>query len=155
MAAQVLHKAGLTVRQIPRAIQIARETAEQVLRKELEDGNTQHVISVLKGHIQEKGPKLLFDKLKDLLLLRLMLHLGIRSALATNIAALVLPFVLKRVFELARKNPRMQEWWQEQEWNERMPNLETIKSRIREMGQKFTSNRQKPIHDGDNPSLFL
>ncbi len=95
---------------------------------------------------------MLFDKLQDMLLLRLMLHLGIRGALATNIATLVLPFVLKRVFEMARKNPQMQAWWQEQEWRQQVPTPEDLKARLRKLGQNLTPTRDKPT--GDSP-LFI
>ncbi|WP_210464765.1 MULTISPECIES: hypothetical protein [Rufibacter] len=146
-AAQLLHKAGLKATQIPQAIQVTRETVEQWLQKEMESGNAQQVLEVLKGHVQEKGPKLLFDKLKDMLLVRLMLHLGIKSAMATNIATLILPFVLKRIFDLARQNPKMQAWWREQEWREQMPTISQIKSRIKELGQSFSPNRTNPSND--------
>ncbi|ALJ00486.1 hypothetical protein [Rufibacter tibetensis] len=151
-AAQLLHKAGLTVSQIPQAVQVTRETVEHWLQKELESGNAQQVLLVLKGHVQEKGPKLLLGKLQDMLLVRLVLHLGIRGALATNIATLILPFVLKRVYDLARQNPKMQAWWREQEWSRRIPTIEKIRSRIKEAGTRLTPSRFKP---SDDPNIFI
>ncbi|WP_207430757.1 hypothetical protein [Sabulibacter ruber] len=143
-AAQLLHKAGLSVSQIPEAVQIARETVEHWLNKELESGNAQQAVLVLKGHIQEKAPQLLFDKLKDMLLLKLILRLGIKGTLATNIATLILPFVLKRVYDLARQNPKMQAWWREQEWRQRLPCVEKVKTKLKDVGQNFTPNRTTP-----------
>lgn len=143
-AAQLLHRAGLSVSQIPQAVQIARETVEQWLQKEFEGGNAQQVLLVLKGHVTEKGPQLLLDKLKDMLLLRLMVQLGIKSALATSIATLILPFVLKRVYDLARQNPKMQAWWREQSWRQRMPSMEKIKSKMKEMGNSLPLYPLKP-----------
>ena len=151
-AAQLLHKAGLTFSQIPQAVQVTRETVEQWVQKEMENGNAQQVLLVLKGHVQEKGPKLLMAKLQDMLLVRLMLHLGIRGALATNIATLILPFVLKRVYDLARQNPKMQAWWREQEWSQRLPTLAKIRSRIKEAGNRLTPSRFKAT---DDPSMFI
>ncbi|RNI30535.1 hypothetical protein [Rufibacter latericius] len=151
-AVQVLRKAGLKLSQIPKAIQVTRDTVEQWIQKELESGNAQHVLLVLKGQVQEKAPKLLLNKLKDMLLVRLMLHLGIRGALATNVVGLLLPFVLKRVYDLARQNPKMQAWWQEQEWRQQIPSVEKIKSRIQQAGKNFAPGLQKP--DGDQ-ALFI
>ncbi|AKQ45425.1 hypothetical protein TH63_06895 [Rufibacter radiotolerans] len=146
-AAHLLHKAGLTVSQIPQAVKIARETVELWLQKEMESGNAQQAMLVLKGHIQEKGPQLLLDRLKGMLLVKLMLHLGIRGALASNIVSLILPFVLKRVYDLARQNPRMQAWWQEQEWRERIPTVDHIKTRIRDAGKKLYPQKPDPAND--------
>ncbi|MBC3541681.1 hypothetical protein ACFSC6_01870 [Rufibacter sediminis] len=151
-AAQVLHKAGLKFSQIPEAIQITRETVEVWLQKELANGNAQQVLLVLKGQVQEKGPKLLLDKLQDMVLIRLMLHLGIRGALATNIATLVLPFVLKKVFDQARRNPKVQAWWQEQQWREQIPTLEKIKSKMQQFGSTLTPVRKST--EGEQP-LFI
>ncbi len=141
--AQLLHRAGLTVHQIPEAVQVARETVEGWLQRELDRGNAQQVLQVLKGQITDKAPQLLFDKLKDMLLLKLMLRLGIKGALATNIATLLLPFVLKRVYDLARQNPKMQAWWREQEWRQRVPTVEKVKAKLLDVGQTLKPNRQR------------
>lgn len=151
MAARLLHKAGLTVSQIPQAVQVTRETVEQWLQKEMESGNAKQVLQVLKGQVQEKGPKLLLDKLQDLLLLRLMLHLGIRGAMATNIVALLLPFVLKRVYKMAQQNPTVQTWWQEQEWRHRLPTLEQIKAKVLEKGKNLKPLRSPLPPDSPLP----
>ncbi|RNI27817.1 hypothetical protein EFA69_17085 [Rufibacter immobilis] len=152
-AAQSLHRAGLTVSQIPQAVQIARETVEQWLQKELESGNTHEALQVLKGHVQEKGAQMLFDKLKDMLLVRLVLHLGIKSALATNIVTLLLPFVLKRVYDLARQNPKMQAWWREQEWRQHMPTMEKVRNIIKEVGQNLKPASRKTT--STDQALFI
>ncbi|MBA9077307.1 hypothetical protein [Rufibacter quisquiliarum] len=140
-AARLLHKAGLTVTQIPQAIEVARTTVETWLSRELEKGNVQQAMQVLKGQLQEKGAQVLFDQLKELLLVKLIIHLGIRNALAGSIAGLVLPFVLKRVLELTRQNPALQNWWQEQGWQRHVPTQESIKEKIKTVSQRLSPNR--------------
>jgi hypothetical protein len=140
-AARLLHAAGLNAAQIPQAVQVARETVENWLNREIEKGNPQQALRVLKGQIHEKGPKLLFEELKELVLVRLMIHLGLKSNLAASIAALLLPFVLKRVSELARKNPTLQNWWQDQNWRQHIPNASDIKTKLREVKQNITQSQ--------------
>jgi hypothetical protein len=151
-AANLLHKAGLTVTQIPQAVKIARETVELWLQKEMESGNAQQAVQVLKGQVKEKGTQLLLDRLKGMLLVKLMLHLGIRGAMASSVVSLLLPFVLKRVYNLARQNPKMQAWWQEQEWRERIPTTDAIKTKIKDAGKKLYPKKVDPANESP---LFL
>ncbi|WP_192820809.1 hypothetical protein [Rufibacter sp. LB8] len=149
-AARVLHAAGLTVAQIPVAVNVTRETVETWLDREVRNGNLAHAAQVLKGQVQEKAPKILFHELKELVLVRLMIHLGIRSNLAASVAALILPFVLKRVSEMARQNPALQTWWQEQTWRQHLPTAAGVKNKLRQVSQNFTS---KPPTDSNTLTL--
>ncbi|MFC6999639.1 hypothetical protein [Rufibacter roseus] len=133
-AARLLHKAGLTVSQIPDAVQVTRTTVETWFSREMAKGNAQQAFQVLKGHVQEKGSQMLFEQLKELLLVKLIIHLGIKGKLATNVASLILPFVLKRVYEQFQKNGKLQTWWQDQNWKERLPTTGEIKNSL--MGVK-------------------
>ncbi|MGV3540044.1 MAG: terminase gpP N-terminus-related DNA-binding protein [Rufibacter sp.] len=139
-AARLLHQAGLTVKQIPQAIEVTKTTVETWLQREMEKGNVAQAVQVLKGHLQEEGPKMAFDKLKELVLVKLIIHLGLKNNVATQIASFLLPFVLKRVAELAKKNPNLQNWWQNQTWRQRLPEPEAVKERVKSLGKRFTSS---------------
>ena len=115
-AARLLHTAGLTISQIPHAIQVVRDTVETWVTREVANGHATETLQVLKGQVQEKGPRILFEQLRELVLVRLMIHLGLKSALASSVAALLLPFILMRVLDSLRSHPEVANWWGNQSW---------------------------------------
>ncbi|GAA4298359.1 hypothetical protein [Nibribacter koreensis] len=129
-AARLLHQAGLTASQIPQAIQVARDTVETWVNREVAKGHAAEALQVLKGQVQGKGPKLLLEQLRELLLVRLMIHLGLKSVLASSIAALLLPFILKRVLDSLASNPNVSGWWANLNVKQHLPSTLEIKSKI-------------------------
>ncbi len=149
-AARLLHQAGLTVSQIPAAVNVVRTTVETWFQREIASGNQQQALQVLKGQVKEKAPGFLFAQLKEMVLLRLILHLGIRSALASNIAVLLLPFVLKRVYEQVQKNESAANWWQEQTWKQHLPTSQKVKQKFQDI-----KNNLRPTRPEKDQTLFL
>jgi transposase len=142
-AARLLHEAGLTVSQIPQAIHVARDTVETWVNREVAKGHATQALEILKGQVQEKGHKILFEQLRELVLVRLMIHLGVKSVLASSIATLLLPFVMKRMLDVLARNPEVSAWWANLNLRQHLPTTEEIKAKLDAATNALTSKNAK------------
>ncbi|MBA9077309.1 hypothetical protein [Rufibacter quisquiliarum] len=139
-AAALLRKAGMDNVQITNTIQITRETAENWLYQEMEQGNLPLVFQMVKGDVLEKDSQLLFDELKDLVVAKFIIRQEMDYETAAKTATVILPFILKRMVELMQKNPKFKQWWENVDLRKHLPTKEVIKTKIREVGQTFSGN---------------
>ncbi|WP_192820811.1 hypothetical protein [Rufibacter sp. LB8] len=139
-AATLLKKAGMEPRHIAQTIQITRETAENWLHQEMEQGNLPLVFQMVKSDALEKDCHLLFDELKDVLVAKLIVRQQLPYPEASATAGIILPFILKRMVELMQKNPKFKMWWDNVDIRKHLPSKEDIRSKIRTVGQTFSGS---------------
>lgn len=137
----MLRKAGMDQVHIPSAIQITRETAENWLHQEMEQGNLPLVFQMVKSDTLEKDSQLLFDELKDMVVAKYIVRLSMDYEVASKTATIILPFILKRLVELMQKNPQFRCWWDNMSLRRHFPNREAIKTKMRQVGQTFSGNQ--------------
>jgi transposase len=136
-AAALLRKAGLSQLPIAATIQLTRETAENWLHQEMEQGNLPLIFQMVKGDCLEKDSQLLFDELKDLVVAKYIMRLQLDYDLASQTATVLLPFILKRMVELMQKNPQFKMWWENMDLRKHLPSREFLKTRFRNMGSSW------------------
>ena len=92
----------------------ALDAVQEVLRAEVKKGNAQLVIDFLTDKALPAARALLLERMAT----RLLLRIGLRGALASNVVGWVLPFVLERMirigvktgfFEKVKNNPTVAE----------------------------------------------
>ncbi|ALJ00488.1 hypothetical protein [Rufibacter tibetensis] len=140
-AAALLRKAGMDQVHIPNTIQLTRETAEIWLHQEMEQGNLPLVFQMVKSDCLEKDSQLLFDELKDLVVAKYIVRMGMEYEIASKTATIILPFILKRMVELMHKNPQFKMWWDNMELRKHLPSREGIKTKLRNVGQSLSGNQ--------------
>ncbi|MGV3540046.1 MAG: hypothetical protein ACO1OQ_09555 [Rufibacter sp.] len=125
---------------VSKTIQITRETAENWLHQEMEQGNLPLVFQMVQEDTLDKDSRLLFDELKDMVVAKFIIRQEMDYKEASAAATIVLPFVLKRLVQLMQKNPKFQSWWENMDVRRHLPTKEEIKSKIRTVGQTFSGN---------------
>ena len=73
-------------------------SVQEVLRTEVQNGHARLVIDFLADKALPASKALLLDRMTA----RLLLRLGLRGAFLSNVAGWVLPFVLEKMFQVAR-----------------------------------------------------
>ncbi len=126
---------------IPNTIQITRETAENWLHQEMEQGNLPLVFQMVKGNCLEKDSQFLFDELKDMVVAKYIMRLEMDYEEASKTADVILPFILKVLVELMQKNPMFKMWWETLDLRKHLPSKEEIRSKIRTVGKSLTGNQ--------------
>lgn len=100
--AQAVHhtgeRASQTGRWFRRLALRALDSVQEVLKAEIENGHVRLVADFL----AEKGLPTAKALLLERMTARLLLRLGLRGTLLTNVAGWVLPFVLEKLFQAAR-----------------------------------------------------
>jgi len=86
---------GLLFRQL---VQRALDSVQEVLRAEIENGHARLVADFLSNKALPAARVLLLERMTA----RLLLRLGLRGVFMSNIAGWILPFVLERLFKVAR-----------------------------------------------------
>ncbi|WP_210464767.1 MULTISPECIES: hypothetical protein [Rufibacter] len=137
----LLRKAGMDNINIPNTIQTTRETAENWLYQEMEQGNLPLVFQMVKGECLEKDSQLLFDELKDVVVAKYIMRMGMAYDAASKTASVILPFILKAMVELLQKNPMFKNWWDNLDLRKHLPSKEDIRSKIRTVGKSFSGNQ--------------
>ncbi|MDU0368794.1 hypothetical protein ACFPAF_00180 [Hymenobacter endophyticus] len=89
-----------TGRLFRRATRAALEAVQEVLRAEVEKGNLQQVREFLAGKALPAVRALLLERMAT----RLLVRLGLRGALASNVVGWVLPFVVEQLLKVAQKS---------------------------------------------------
>lgn len=140
-AAAVLRKTGMEQQQISDTIQITRETIENWIHQEMEQGNLPLVFQMVQDNTLEKDSQLLFNELKDVLIAKFIVRMEMDYDLATKTATIILPFTLKRMVEILQKNPKFKMWWENADLRKHLPTKEEIRSKIRTVGQTFSGNQ--------------
>lgn len=97
-ARQAGRRAGQTGRLFRQLVQRALDSVQDVLRTEVENGHARLVIDFLTDKALPAARVLLLERMTA----RLLLRLGLRGAFMTNVAGWVLPFVLEKLFHVAR-----------------------------------------------------
>ena len=77
----------------------ALDAVQDVLRAEVRKGNVATVVAFLRGTALPAARELLLKRMST----RLLLHLGMRGALATSVVGWVLPFVLEKLVQAGHK----------------------------------------------------
>ena len=91
-------RAGQTGRLFRQLVQRALDSVQDVLRAEIENGHARLVIDFLTDKALPAARVLLLERMTA----RLLLRLGLRGAFMSNVAGWVLPFVLEKLFQVAR-----------------------------------------------------
>ena len=97
-ARQAGRRAGQTGRLFRQLVQRALDSVQDVLRAEVENGHARLVIDFLTDKALPAARVLLLERMTA----RLLLRLGLRGAFMSNVAGWVLPFVLEKLFQVAR-----------------------------------------------------
>lgn len=91
-------RAWQTGRLFRRVAQRTLDSVQEVLRTEIQNGHARLVADFLADKALPAAKALLLERMTA----RLLLRLGLRGALMTNIAGWVLPFVLEKLLQAAR-----------------------------------------------------
>ncbi len=91
-------RAWQTGRLFRQVAQRALDAVQEVLRAEIQRGHARLVADFLADKALPAARALLLERMAA----RLLLRLGLRGALMTNVAGWVLPFVLEKLFQAAR-----------------------------------------------------
>jgi hypothetical protein len=97
-ARQAGRRAGQTGKLFRQLVQRALDSVQDVLRAEVQNGHARLVIDFLTDKALPAAKMLLLERMTA----RLLLRLGLRGAFMTNVAGWVLPFVLEKLFQVAR-----------------------------------------------------
>jgi len=92
-----IDKAGLKMQQVGEAIFIAKESIMEILRNELKKGNIDEVVNTIKGKPMAGGRKLLIDKIIKSIATKMVMRMGLRGAIATGLAAILVPLILSKI----------------------------------------------------------
>ncbi len=99
-ARQAGRQASHTGRLFRQLVQRALDSVQEVLHAEVQNGHARLVIDFLADKALPAARALLLERMTA----RLLLRLGLRGAFLTNVAGWVLPFVLEKMFQVARSS---------------------------------------------------
>jgi hypothetical protein len=97
-ARQAGRHASQTGRLFRQLVQRALDSVQEVLHAEVQNGHARLVIDFLADKALPAAKALLLERMTA----RLLLRLGLRGAFLSNVAGWVLPFVLEKMFQVAR-----------------------------------------------------
>ncbi|MCX2739267.1 hypothetical protein [Pontibacter anaerobius] len=80
--------------QMSQAYYITKDTVLQYLRHQIERGNWREVQDVLKGKPMTSTGKFLYYELRDRVIGKLIMRLGLRKIIAVGLAVILLPIIL-------------------------------------------------------------
>ncbi|WP_266205661.1 hypothetical protein [Pontibacter kalidii] len=90
--------------QMTLAFYITKDTVLQYLRHQIERGNWREVQEVLKGKPMTKAGQFLYHELRDKVIGKLIMRLGLRKVIAMALVIILLPIILAQVAgELLRR----------------------------------------------------
>jgi hypothetical protein len=99
-ARQAGQRAGHSGRLFRQLVQRTLDAVQEVLRTEIQNGHGRLVIDFLTDKALPAARVLLLERMTA----RLLLRLGLRGALMSNVVGWVLPFVLEKLFQAARSS---------------------------------------------------
>lgn len=101
---QLQHWGRLRQEQVSQAYYLTKDTVLQFLRRQLERGNWREVQEVLRGKPMTKAGQFLYHELRDRVIGKLIMRLGLRKIIAVGLAMVLLPVILAQVAgELLRR----------------------------------------------------
>lgn len=90
--------------QLSQAFFITKDTVLQFLKRQIERGNWREVQEVLKGKPMTRTGKFIYHEMRDLVIGKLIMRLGLRKIIAAALVIVLLPIILAQVAgELIRK----------------------------------------------------
>ncbi|PRY15706.1 hypothetical protein CLV24_102330 [Pontibacter ummariensis] len=93
----LLLKTKLKQEQLSKAIFITKDSIISFLKRQVEQGNWQEVQEILKGKPMTEAGSFLVEELRDSVVSKLILRLGLRKFIAVGIALVLLPLLLARL----------------------------------------------------------
>ena len=83
--------------QLQEAASLMTDTVTDFLRRQMEKGNWETVREVLRGKPMTKAGKFLLEELRDNLVTKLIIKLGLRKVFAVGLVVVLLPLILAKV----------------------------------------------------------
>ena len=83
--------------QITEAISITKDTVTEFLKRQIERGDWKTVQEVLRGKPMTTAGKFLLEELRDSVVSKLILRLGLRKVIAVGLVVVLLPLILAKV----------------------------------------------------------
>ena len=83
--------------QLSEAILITKDTVLGFLKRQIERGNWREVLEVLKGKPMTQAGRFLFQELRDKVVRKLVIRLGLRPVMAVAVTVVLLPLILAKV----------------------------------------------------------
>lgn len=83
--------------QLQEAASVMTDTVTDFLRRQMEKGNWETVREVLRGKPMTKAGKFLLEELRDNLVTKLIIKLGLRKVFAVGLVMVLLPLILAKV----------------------------------------------------------
>ena len=83
--------------QLQEAVSVMTDTVTDFLRRQMEKGNWETVREVLRGKPMTKAGKFLLEELRDNLVTKLIIKLGLRKVFAVGLVVVLLPLILAKV----------------------------------------------------------
>ncbi|MFC5270199.1 hypothetical protein [Adhaeribacter terreus] len=130
-----IEKAGLKMNQVGEAIFIAKESIMEILRNELKKGNIDEVVNTIKGKPMAGGRKLLIDKIIKSIATKIVMRMGLRGAIATGLAAILVPLILSKMAHKILQSDSLSDLMDTFGITDRMNDLTQLGDTLRE---KFT-----------------
>jgi len=132
---QQAEKIGLKGQEAIDVISTTKNTIKEVLQIELKSGKYDEVLTFLKTTSVNAGKNIIFDKIVQRVVSRLVLRFGFPQALAVSLATLLVPFILKRIGNKALKSGKVQDLFLSLGVRDRVEKLSILKNQIKD---KFT-----------------
>ena len=83
--------------QLSEAIFITKDTVLGFLKRQIERGNWREVLEVLKGKPMTQAGRFLFTELRDKVIRKIIIRLGLRPVMAVAVTLVLLPLILAKV----------------------------------------------------------
>jgi len=132
---QQAEKIGLKGQEAIDVISTTKNTIKEVLQTELKSGKYDEVLTFLKNSSVKAGKNIIFDKIVQRVVSRLILRFGFPQTLAVSLATLLVPFILKRLGNKALKSGKVQDLFLSLGVRDRVEKLSILKNQIKD---KFT-----------------
>jgi len=123
-------KIGLKGQDAIDVITTTKNTIKEVLQAELKSGKYNEVLTFLKHASVNAGKDLIFDKIIQRVVSRLILRFGFPQTLALTLATLLVPFLLKRLGNKALKSDKVQDLFLSLGVRDRVEKLSILKKQI-------------------------
>jgi len=106
---QQAEKIGLKGQEAIDVINTTKNSIKEVLQAELKSGKYNEVISFLQNASINTGKNIIFDKIIQRVVSRLILRFGFPQSLALSLATLLVPYILTRLSNKALKSGKVQD----------------------------------------------
>jgi len=127
---QQAEKIGLKGQEAIDVINTTKNSIKEVLQAELKSGKYNEVVFFLKNASINTGKNIIFDKIIQRVVSRLILRFGFPQALALSLATLLVPFILKRLGNKALKSGKVQDLFLSLGVRDRLDKLSILRNQI-------------------------